>query len=280
MKVIAWLRMTCCGLAPLVIVMGQQAKLEPLPPTFYQFDGGPPLRGEVSYLAGETIFLSVLVGGYHVSAKDTVALEWKAEVFDEAGVPLVKAGEKSLEEELAPEDKDWKPKIVWQFDSPPTASCAKCRFVIEVKDRGNGEVAKREAFFALRSRSVEPSETLVIRNFRFLRSEDGEALATPAYRPGDELWARFEITGYKYGEGNQIAVDYGLSVNRPSGKLLYQEPTAATIGDKSFYPRRYVEGVLNLRLQGLPAGEYPITVEVRDSVGSQKYEGKFVFRVE
>ena len=95
---------------------------------------------------------------------------------------------------------------------------------------------------------------------------------TVAARPGD-----CELCG---GSENRIAVEYGLQVFRPSGKLLYEEPKAASAEETSFYPKRYVPGVLNLRLQGLPAGEYPITVKVKDLIGSQEFEAKFPFRVE
>ena len=32
------------------------------------------------------------------------------------------------------------------------------------------------------------------------------------YQPGDTLWAKFDITGYKFGENNRFSVDYGLAI--------------------------------------------------------------------
>jgi hypothetical protein len=259
----------------------QTPKLTIVSPAFHQFEDGPPMPANPFFLAGETLFFSCRVTGYKASEKETMGIEWKIEALDDQNVPLAKPETKSLETDLAPEDKDWKPIIRYQFVTPYSALCQRCRIRIDVKDRLSGQMATAEAPFSIRGKAVEPSETLTVRNFRFLRSETDEApLAVPAYRPGDQLWARFEMTGYRFGEGNSIHVEYGISVYRPSGKLLYEEPKAAETEERSFYAKRFIPGVLNLRLQGLPAGDYPILLVVKDLAGNQKFEGKYTFRVE
>jgi hypothetical protein len=223
------------------------ATLEITTPVLSQFEGGPPIPGKAEYLAGETVFFTCLLDGFKKNEKESIDLEW----------------------------------IRLQFETPNSALCESCVLKLEVKDLLSGVTASRSVPFAIRGRAVEPSPTLVVRNFRFLRSEDdANPLAAPVYRAGDELWARFEITGFPYGPGNRVHVEYGLSVFRPSGKLLYQEANAATHDEATFYPRRYVNGILNLRLQGLPPGEYPILLEVRDGIGNQKFELRQPFRVE
>lgn len=239
------------------------------------------MPGLPEFLSGETVFLSTRFSGYQVGGKDNVELEWTVEAFDDAKVPLIKADKKKVEAELALEDKDWKPKVRAQFETPNTASCAKCTLKITVTDKLNGATVSSELPFSIRGKAVEPSESLVIRNFRFLRTEeDGPALQSPSYRSGDELWGRFDITGFRHGKDNRIQVEYGLSVFRPSGNLLYEEKKAASFDESSFYPKRYVEGILNLKLQGLSAGEYPLVLEVRDLEGNQKLELRQTFRVE
>ncbi|MBI3683365.1 MAG: hypothetical protein HY235_23575 [Acidobacteria bacterium] len=255
-------------------------KLELVSPLFSQIEDGPALRAKAPYQAGETLFFSCQVSGYKVT-KDSLHLEWTVEAVDEQGVPLVKPEEKSLEADLAPEDKDWKPKVRFSFDTPPTAVCDNCRITLKLRDKLAGSEARLDAGFALRGPHVQPGQSLIIRNFRFLRrDEDGPGLATPSYRSGDELWARFEITGYRFGDNNRIQVEYGLRVFRPSGKILYEEPKAASFEETSFYPKRWVQGALSLRLDKLPPGEYPIVIEVRDKIGSQAFEAKPVFHVE
>lgn len=262
--------------------LGAQAvTLEIQTPVLQQMEDGPAMPGKPGYAGGETLFFACLVSGYGKDVKENIALDWKIEAVDDQGVALTKPVAGKIAEELAPEDKEWKPKIRYSFELPYTAVCGDCRIRVAVTDRMSKLSATVEKAFTIRSRAVEPSEALTVRNFRFLRREDdSEPLATASYRSGDELWARFEITGFRYGDGNKVHVDYGLSVFRPSGKLLYQEPNAATAEESSFYPKRWVPGVLNLRLQGLAAGEYPIQLEVRDRIGNQKYEQRVTFRVE
>jgi len=244
-------------------------------------EDGPTIPTPPSYAAGETLFFSCHVAGFSKTPKETIALEWKVEAVDDTGTLLAKPAADKLAIELAPEDREWKPKIRYEAELPTTALCSQCKLRISVKDTVGNLSASLEMPFAIRGLAVEPSEKLTIRNFRFLRAEnDTQVLRIPAYRAGDELWARFEITGYKFAEDNRVHVDYGLTVFRPSGKQLYQEPVAATAEESSFYPKRYVTGVLNLRLEGLPAGYYPIVIEVRDHVGDHTYEERVTFKVE
>ncbi len=239
------------------------------------------MPGKAEYVGGETLFFACQFSGYAKTEKDTISLAYEMEAFDDAGVALAKKEAKAIDTELAPEDKDWKPKVRFQFVAPDTASCDNCLLRVKLTDKLAGASAEKEMRFRIRSRIVEPSKTLVARNFRYLRSEeDAKPLAVAAYRPGDELWARFEIIGFQYGEGNRIQVEYGLKVFRPSGTLLYEEPKAAVFDESSFYPKRYVNGILNLRLQGLSPGEYPVVLEIRDIASGQKFEERYPFRVE
>lgn len=258
-----------------------QPKLQIVQPAFHQFDGGPALRGGVEYRSTETLFFTAKISGFQKSPKATISLEWTLQTFDDKNVPLAPAETKPIQVELAEEDKDWQPLIRYQTELPQTATCSSCKLKLTVRDKlANAEVAV-QAPFAILGIRVDPAESVTIRNFRFTRSEsDSTPLAVPAYRPGDELWGRFEITGYQYGEKNRVQVEYGLSVFRPSGKLLYEEPKAATADEASFYPRRYLPGVLNLKLDKLPPGEYPIVIEVRDLAAGKKYEERVTFRVE
>ena len=85
---------------------------------------------------------------------------------------------------------------------------------------------------------------MIVRNFRFLRNEDDEKpLPVAAYRPGDSVWARFDMTGYKLGDKNQVDIEYGLTVLREDGSVAYTEPQAANQKIQTFYPQRYQPGV-------------------------------------
>lgn len=234
------------------------------------------------YQTTELLFFTCRVTGYKKSPKEAVSLEWEAQAFDDKGIALAPPKKEQVQAELSDEDKDWQPVIRFSIEMPQTAVCQKCLLKVQLKDVLADSRTSVEVPFQIQGREVEPSEALVIRNFRFQRSEeDANPLAVPAYRPGDDVWGRFEITGFKHGEKNRIQVEYGLAVFRPSGKLLYQEPKAAAADESSFYPRRYLPGVLSLKLDSkMPPGEYPIVVEVRDLLAGQKFETRVMFRIE
>jgi hypothetical protein len=120
---------------------------------------------------------------------------------------------------------------------PPFADSGSYRAVIAVKDELAGKETSKEVSFQVRGRDVEPSDRLVVRNFRFLRAEDDvqPLAAVAAYRPGDAVWARFEMTGYKIAEQNRFHVDYGLAVLGPSGKTLFSQPQAAVEQDRPLF---------------------------------------------
>jgi hypothetical protein len=129
---------------------------------------------------------------------------------------------------------------------------------------------------------VEPSDGMTVRNFRFLRAEDdAEPLKDPAYRLGDSVWARFDMTGYKMGEKNRFDVEYGLKVLRPNGEVTYEEPKAAQAKDETFYPQRYTPGILSLNLpKDIATGDYKIILTVRDNIGGEKQETVHTFSVQ
>ena len=129
---------------------------------------------------------------------------------------------------------------------------------------------------------VEKSDKLVARNFRFQRrEEDAAPLTQPNYRPGDTVWARFDMTGYKIGEQNAFDVAYGLEVLRASDqKSMYAEPNAAREKDATFYRKRYLQGALSLNLnKDLARGDYVVILRVRDELGGQAYEERHTFSV-
>ncbi len=122
---------------------------------------------------------------------------------------------------------------------------------------------------------------MIVRNFRFLRNEDDEKpLPVAAYRPGDSVWARFDMTGYKLGDKNQVDIEYGLTVLREDGSVAYTEPQAANQKTQTFYPQRYQPGVLNLNLaKDQPLGKYTIVlVRPRQSGQANVRNSRDIFR--
>ena len=251
-------------------------------PTLHQFEDGPVLGSDFTFTPGETVFLSFQIQGYKTSEEAQVHLRCQMDAVDAGGLRLMETAQREIKTELAPQDKDWMPKVRQSVLIPPLVDPGAYRFLVSVKDMLSGSEVKAEVPFRVGGRRVAPSETLVVRNLRFLRSEeDLEALPEPVYHPGDTLWVRFEIVGYRLGENNRVHVEYGLSVLGPSGKSLYSQPQAAVEESTSFYPKRYLPGGLSLNLErNARPGEYTIVLSVRDNVGNQAFESRYNFKIE
>lgn len=251
-------------------------------PTLRQYEDGPATQAGFRFVTGESVFLSFQIQGYQASPGSQVALRYQIDAVDPHGVRLVDIVQKEIKTTLSPEDKEWMPLVRWSFLIPPLALPGVYRVLVSVQDTLAGKETRTELEFPVSGRQVEPSDTLVARNFRFLRSEDDpHPLEMAAYHPGDALWARFEITGFRYGPNNKVHVEYGLAVLGPTGKTLYSEPRAAVEQDESFYPKRYLPGILSLNLQkNTRPAQYTIVLTLRDEIGNQTQESKHEFKIE
>ena len=249
---------------------------------FSQYEDGPPVPAGFDFLPGDTVFVRFFIAGYHKTEDGKISISRTVDVLDPEQVRLVPARSGKLETELAEEDKDWMPKVRQEFVVPPEAASGTYMVHAAVKDELAGTEVKSDVKFVVRGKDVAPSDALTIRNFRFLRGEeDGKPLPVAAYRPGDPVWARFEMIGYKLGAKNALDVQYGLAVLRASGEKMFEQAVAAEAKEETFYPKRFVPGILSLNLdKDIHPGEYTIAVTVRDGVGNQTFEEKYVFRVE
>ncbi len=247
-----------------------------------QFEDGPVVSAGQTFGAGETLFFSFQVQGYKVSEERRIDLHWTVDVVDSDGVKVVETAEKDLQAGLSDEDKDWAPVVRHTFMIPPIVLPGSFKLTAKVQDRIGKRDATAELTLPIRARAVEVSDTLAARNFRFVRSEENPApVRDAAFRPGDTVWARFDIVGYKFGERNGINVEYRIGVANPDGKVLFTQPEPAVEQKESFYPQKYVPGVVSVTTQkNTPAGEYVLVLTLGDKVGNQVAEEKHSFRLQ
>ena len=262
-------------------------KLAIVHPVFSQYEDGAPMAKDYQFMPGESIFFSCQIDGFAKSPADKeesrkVFLSYRVEAKDAHGVLIQAAATGKEDSAVSPEDKEWKPKIRETIVIPALADSGEYSIALYVKDEVNLATAEAHTTFQVKGRDVERSDTLTVRNFRFLRSEDeSKPLQVAAFRPGDAVWARFDMTGYKIGDANRVDISYGLSVLSPDGKVVYTEPNAADQKEQPFYPQRYQPGVLSLNLaKDQPLGEYTIVLTVHDNVGKQVFETREKFSVE
>lgn len=274
-------------LALLAIGVAPAQELAVVNATLHQYDGGPGIPSSFEYYPGDTIFVTFRVSGFEtteVDDEDRYQLQYTIKLEDPEGIELVRPAAGALAGVLTPQDKKqkWMPMARWDAQVPVSAPTGEYTLTIGVEDRMGKTSVEEEVDFRIRGRDIEPSDTLVVHNFKFYRSETSMQPMRPAvYRPGDTVWARFEITGYEFGEGNRFAVAYGIKVLRASGATLFEQPVAADEEQESFYPQRLVQGGLSLNLtKDLTPGEYTIVVTVTDKIGEQTYEETATFQVE
>jgi hypothetical protein len=275
--------MLCCG------VLFAQPKLAIDRLALHQFEDGPVLVATYEFVPGETAWFSCRMAGFQSEKKDddrSVKLAWQMRVLDPAGVPVEKPRAGRIEENLQPQDKTWQPKFLASFEIPPFAPGGTYRIPVTVKDELASAEVSGQLEFHVRGAAAEPTETLVIRNFRFLQTESDTTAFRPAvYHPGGTLWARFDIAGYKFGDNNRFSVDYGLAIlgaGEPRGEMkqLFAQPEAASESKESFYPQRIVPGALSLNLdQNVALGSYTLVVTVHDKLSDQNAEFRESFLV-
>lgn len=246
-------------------------------------EDGPPIEPGVTFVPGESIFFSCRLDGYQVSADKKVLIRYEFSAADPEGVPIIEPVKGKVQAELALEDKDWKPKIREAVLAPPLAESGIYKVRFRATDELGKETASAEASFEVRGHAVAPSDTLTIRNFRFYRSEDDSAppLSIPAYRPGDTVWARFDITGYKFGDGNRRDVAYTVTVTAPDGRVMLAPREPSLDQGSSFYPMKYAPCTISINLQpDLRPAAYTILIAAEDRIGHQTHQASQTFRVE
>lgn len=251
----------------------------------HQFEDGPILSDAHVFLPGETVYFSCRLIGYQVATtgdeQKSVKLSWQLHVSDPGGIPVVPDASGRIQERIFSQDKNWRPKFVYSFVIPPFAPGGRFRIEAKVRDEVGATEADGQLDLRVRGRSVEPSSSLVARNLHFQRTEtDATALDPAVYHPGETLWARFDITGYKYGEKNRYSVEYGLAILRETGEQVFAQPAAADDSHESFYPQQYVPGSISLNLDPMvPEGSYILVITMRDKIGEQSAEIRAPFRI-
>jgi hypothetical protein len=256
--------------------------LEVVKPVIAQSDGGPPDPAGFVHVAGETLFFTCRIANFAKSPEEKIHLAYSVEAFDPQGVPLNEIYKNEIQDEVTPQDRDWLPKIETEIPTPPLGPTGAYKIVIKVEDLIAKTSAELSVPFKVKGHAVDPSDTLVVRNFQYFRGEDDvQPLATPAYHPGDAVWAKFDIVGFKLGDKNAIDVSYVTSLISPTGKVMWTQPDPAVDKDASFYPKRYVTASMGITLlKDTRPGVYMIGVQVKDAIGKQTVEAKFPFTLE
>src|ERR1022692_4901612 len=168
------------------------AGLEVVRPSIAQIDGGIPVPRGYEHVAGETLFFSCRIAGYAKTPEEKVHVTYSVQAFDPKGAPLTEIYKNEMITDVAPQDKEWMPKIATEIQIPPLVGAGTYKVLVKVEDLVNNTKAELGVPFDVRSKVVEPSDTLVVRNFQFFRAEDDpEAIQKAVYRGGNVIWMKF-----------------------------------------------------------------------------------------
>jgi hypothetical protein len=274
-------------LLPAQLCDGTESSLAIIDAGVQQSEDAPFVSPNHRFLPGDYVYFTFQITGFSVKSEDRnevrkISLSYQVTVEDFNSTPLAPPATGMIQTELNPEDKNWTPKRRATFLLPSFIAAGEFHVHVVVNDLVANKQASKDFPFRVGGTRIQPSLSVTVQNFRFLRREnDREALEVPAYNPGDTIYAHFEMVGYKAGADNRYHLAYGLVVLRPDGKPFLQQPKAAELEDGGFYPAQFVPGTIDITTSpNSGRGEYVIILTVRDLVSNQTYETKQGFSLE
>ena len=258
--------------------------MELVDPVFRQYENGPEQSTGHEYRGGDVIWFDCRVQRYG-RTEDTdprFALSWTGGVMDRLRRSVTPAKQGTASGELTGEDKDYRPRIRFEFQLPPLLPPGDYVVGVALEDEIAKTKASKDFTFHVGGRAVEIAAELTAAQFLyFAKEEDRRPLDRAVYRPGQSVWLRFDILGFQHGPKNKIDVEYGLLVLGPSGQPFLRQDPAAAHAAETFYPQFYVPAALEIRLPPkATAGQYIALVTVRDKVSGKTAAAHAGFTVE
>lgn len=264
-----------------------ESKLAIVQAGIQQSEDAPFVAADYTFLPGDYLHFTFEIAGFTPQSLNRdevhkIALTYRVTPEDTNAVPLTEPAEDSIKTDLSAEDKNWTPKRRTSFLLPSYLAAGDFRVHVRISDLVAKTEISKDFPFHIGGTRITSTPSLNVQHFEFLRREnDRDALEIPAYSPGDTVFARFDMAGFKVGDGNTYSLEYGLSVVQPSGKPFLDAPHAAELKASSFYPAQFLPGVLNITTPADSAkGNYFLTLTVHDLIGNTKFELKKSFSIE
>jgi hypothetical protein len=250
-------------------------------------EDAPYVPKTFQFLPGEYVYFTFHIAGFATTKNETteiksLSLEYEVTPMDANHLALTESEKGKITVDLASEDKNWTPKRRASFLLPSYVAAGEFYIHVVVRDLIAKTEAVRDYPFQLGGIQIGAASAIQAESFAFLRNEDdANALDLPAFAPGDTVWARFQMIGFKMESGNKYRLEYGIKILRPDGKTFLDEPKAAQVESDSFYPAQFVPGQLQITTPKNAAhGTYVLTLTVRDLVANQSFNLKRTFTIE
>ena len=238
------------------------------------------------FLPGEPVYVSFQIAGFSVNSSEeknvrTIALTWQASAFDAQKVALAETVSGEIKTELAAEDKKWSPIRRVSFAIPAFVAAGEYHIHLVVKDMLANVEASKDIPFQIGGTQIRPSDGIQVENLRFSRTENGPSLEVPAYRPGDPVFATFDMVGFSNTPQNEYHLSYGITVLRPDGKPFLEQFKAADLTSTSFYPAKFIPANVEVTTASSNArGVYVLILTVKDLIANRTAVTKQSFTLE
>ena len=240
---------------------------------------GYAIPADSRFLPGEPVHVYFQVSGYGVGEADRVSLRYEVRALDPDGRRFFMAEAGNVDVTLAPQDKDWLPVVRYSPRIPDHAGGGTYAISIEVHDEIGEASVTASLPIEVDGDRIQTAGELLVRNFRFVVSEDGETIPDPVFAPGDCIRAEFYITGYKTRDDNTFQVESDAWVTDSLGRRMFQFEARGEAGSP-YYPRLWLPGSLEFELDpAIPAGEYTVVLRLVDAVGGSGASQSFRFRI-
>lgn len=239
-----------------------------------------PIAGDSVFAPGDTVNVAFNLKGYTESETYRMKVSWKVSTTGPAKLPFAPGSEGLFDEELAPEDEEWEPLVRYQAQLPYHLPAGTYAIHVEAKDELSGATAEGDLDVHVAGAPVLQSDVLSVQNFTFSLTAGGTPLRQAIYRPGATIFASFDITGYKLGEGNSYELSSHLDLLDAEGATAYSFNPASEKGS-SFYPRLSVPASFRFDLDPtIKPGVYMLVLTVTDVVGQQSLSSQETFEVQ
>lgn len=252
-----------------------------------QAEDAPYVTTDYQFLPGEYVYAEFHVAGYAVKLNEetdvrAMHIAYKLVPVDAHDVPLAEPVSGEVNERLGKEDKNWLPVKRASFLMPSFVTGGVYAVRISVHDVLSNADTTRSLPFAMGGPRFEPSNEVSVQHFDFWRSPNRrERLDTPAYSPGDTIYTTFDLCHFSLKPDHAYELAYGVSVLRPDGKPFLQEPNAAELRDRTFYPAQYLPAAFDITTKrDSPKGEYLVLVTAHDRVSGASITTRRTFSLE
>jgi hypothetical protein len=250
-------------------------------------EDAPFAAADYNFYPGDYLYFRFQIGGFAIHTEETkeirsISLAYEVAALDANGVLLASPAADTIKAELNPEDKNWTPKRRVSFLLPSFMAAGEFHVRVTVKDLIGKTETMHDFPFHVAGTEIVPSTTVTVENLRYFRKEDDrQSIELPAYKPGDTVFARFDMVGHQFSPDRKYHLSYGLTVNKPDGKTFVQEPNAAELTSDSFYPAQFVPGDIAVTTsRDSPKGVYVVLLTIKDLVANRTYQAKSTFSLE